>query len=97
MNNAFLLFVQITPKQEYYDQAKAALLSIIDQTRNEKGCYQFELTQGESDGSLFLYEEWANQQALDEHYAQPYIVHVFQKYEQWLSCPVEITRLRKVA
>ena len=97
MSHTLLLFAKITPKSEYFDQAKAALLSIIGQTRDEKGCYQFELTQGESDGSLFLYEEWASQQALDEHYAQPYITRVFQDYESWLSCPVEITRLRKVA
>lgn len=96
MKDTILLFAQITPKPECYDKAKAALLGILKKTRNEVGCYQFELTEGELEKSLFLYEEWENQAALDQHYAQAYVISVFQSYEQWLASPVEITRLLKV-
>ena len=97
MIDSLLIFAQIKPKPEHYDDAKTAIIGILAQTREEPGCHQFQLNEGLEDDCLYLYEEWQSQAALDDHYAQPYIVSVFDSYESWLAQPVNITKLTKVA
>lgn len=97
MTKSLVIFAQIKPKPEHYDDAKTAIIGILAQTRSEPGCYQFQLNEGMEDDCLYLFEEWQNQTALDEHYAQPYVASVFESYQRWLAEPVNITRLKKVA
>ncbi len=96
MTNSLFIFAQIKPKPEHYNDAKTAISGILAQTREEPGCLQFQLNEGLENDCLYLYEEWRNQAALDDHYAQSYIGSVFELYESWLAQPVSITRLSKV-
>ena len=97
MNNPLVVIAQIKPKPEHYEDAKAAIIGIHSQTRSEAGCHQFQLNEGLEDDCLYLYEEWDDQAALDDHYAQPYVASVFESYKSWLAQSVEITKLTKVA
>ncbi len=94
MDNSFFLVAKITPKAVFFEQAKEAIANIVPQTLEEEGCRQFSVYQGE--GALFLYEEWEDQAALDEHYAMPYIAPVFEAYKEWLAEPVEINKLSRL-
>ncbi|MEP3244748.1 MAG: putative quinol monooxygenase [Sneathiella sp.] len=94
MNNPLFVIAKITPKAEHFEQAKTAITDIVERTLEEGGCRQFSVYQ--SDASLFLYEEWEDQAALDEHYAMPYIAPVFEAYEEWLATPVEINKLSRL-
>ncbi|MGH1403130.1 MAG: putative quinol monooxygenase [Alphaproteobacteria bacterium] len=89
------VFATISPKEEHYTEAKQAIINIIQQTREESGCHQFELHESPSEGNLFLYEEWESEQALAEHYEKPYIVDVFEQYKEWLAAPVNIVKMQK--
>ncbi len=96
MNHSSLfVFARITPKPEYLSDARSAVLGIVKQTQSEAGCRQFSLLEGLEDGCLYLYEEWESQVALTKHYQQPYTKAVFERYEQWLAQPVEVTKMRK--
>lgn len=89
------LFAKIPLKPEHYRQAKAALTEILPATLQEPGCQVFSLFEGtEADNSLFLFEVFVSEAALQHHYDQPYTKDVFAQYEQWLRSPVEITRMR---
>ncbi len=94
MNDHLFVIAEITPKAEYFETAKEAILSIVTQTLKEAGCLQFSVHQ--SDASLFLYEEWINQTALGEHYSMPYVTPVFEAYKEWLAKPVTINKLCKL-
>lgn len=87
------VFAKITPKAEYLINAREAILAIVEKTRLETGCKQFVLHDGANDGCLYLYEEWQNEMSLEEHYLREYTKDVFEKYQNWLAQPVEITRM----
>lgn len=84
----------ITPKEDCYDLAKQALLNILEDTRSELGCITFLLHENEEENQLCLYEQFTSQEALDEHYSKPYIVPVFEAYQEWLAKPVEVKKLK---
>ncbi len=93
--NSLFIFARISPKNEHFEDAKQAIINILHQTREEPGCRQFELHENEVEKSLFLYEEWANESALEEHYQKPYTSAVFESYKEWLAASVEITKMKK--
>ncbi len=93
--NSLFVFARISPKDENFEDAKKAILNILQETRAEPGCRQFELHENDEERSLFLYEEWENESALEAHYLKPYTAQVFEQYKQWLAAPVEVVKMRK--
>ncbi len=62
-------------KPEYRDVLIEALLSLVEPTRSESGCLQYELVLDNADPNfLIMVEKFVTQKALDEHEQQPYIV-----------------------
>ncbi|MBB3993294.1 quinol monooxygenase YgiN [Sulfitobacter undariae] len=94
MSNALIIFAEITPKPEHFKDAQQAIIGILAQTRAESGCYSFKLFEAPDQDKLYLFEEWQDQDALDQHLAQPYTVAVFKSYEGWLAEPPRILPLR---
>lgn len=94
MNTNLFVIAKITPKAEYFKVAKESILNVVTPTLEEEGCRQFSVY--ESDTTLYLYEEWDDQAALDEHYSMPYIEPVFESYKEWLAEPVEINKLSRL-
>jgi len=92
--NPLVIFARITPKQEYFNAAKEAVLKIIPTTLLEPGCRIFSLH--EADGELILYEMWENEEALNLHHEQEYTKAVFAQYEYWLAKPVHIEKMVQV-
>ncbi len=93
--NTLLVFAKISPKREHYEEAKQAIMNILQPTQAEPGCRQFELYENSSEGHLYLFEEWESEQALEAHYQQPYTLEVFESYEEWLARPVEVEKMWK--
>ncbi len=89
------IFAKISPKSEFFENAKCAILDIVEQTRLETGCLQFELHEDHDEKCLFLYEEWESEAALEQHYQQPYTATVFESYKEWLASPVEVVKMKK--
>ncbi|WP_323779996.1 putative quinol monooxygenase [Leisingera sp.] len=96
MTTAFQLFAKITPKPEHMQDVRDSLLAILAPTRAEPGCRKFLLLESREADCLYLDEEWANDQALADHYAQDYITPLFAKYEQWLAAPVEVHKMTQL-
>ncbi len=55
-------------KAEFATEVLENLKTLVDETRKEKGCIQYDLIE-ESDnkGTFLVVETWENQQALDTH------------------------------
>jgi quinol monooxygenase YgiN len=92
------VFAKITPKAEFYEDAKNAILAIIPQTRLESGCHTFNLyDHREGDVNILcLFEIFNNQEAYDFHHHQDYTRHVFELYKNWLAIQPEINFLNTI-
>lgn len=61
-------------KPEHQDEVKAVLHHMVQHSRREAGCLQYDLHQGIDDTTLFtFYEIWESQEVLDLHQQQSYI------------------------
>ncbi|WP_411827796.1 putative quinol monooxygenase [Luteolibacter sp. AS25] len=79
-NSSLFIIAKIPLKPEHYTSGKEAIIGILPETRAEIGCLQFELHEEAGENTLFLYEEWVDQAALDLHYQQEYTKAVFANY-----------------
>jgi len=95
-NKNTFVFARITPKPRYFKSTKAELAGILEATRKEKGCIQFELHESERGATLYLYEEWQNKKSLENHHKQPYTVTAAKKIENWLAQPTEVLLMKKL-
>ena len=97
MDQRLHVIARVVPRPEHLGDAREAIRAIVDQTRAEPGCLEFRVNEDVTDGSLHLYEEWADAAALSQHHEQPYTRYVFARYEEWLAEPIRLTRLTPVA
>lgn len=60
------------------DALRATLMGLIEPTRAEAGCIQYDLHEEQGKPGTFLFfEKWKSKQALDEHSAMPYLKALF--------------------
>jgi quinol monooxygenase YgiN len=56
------------------DELRAALESVLEPTRAEDGCVNYDLHQGLQDPAIFtFYENWTSAEALDAHLKSPHM------------------------
>lgn len=61
---------RIVPQPKGLRTVRDAVNAIALATRCEQGCIQFELYEGRDGDSLYLYEEWQDDEALEGHHHQ---------------------------
>jgi quinol monooxygenase YgiN len=83
----------ITPETKDYEECKKKITDILSITRAEDGCILFEIYEDKITQQLVLVETFSDQQALDEHYAKPYILPIFEFYKTALQREPEIHKL----
>ena len=70
----------------------AALLALVQPTRRERGCLNYDLHQSSEDPARFMfYENWESRAALDAHLAAPHLDAFDAQTTGLLAEPVEIT------
>ncbi|MGL3000536.1 putative quinol monooxygenase [Flavobacterium sp. RSSB_23] len=73
-------------KPENIEELRHILLDMVDKSKSEKACIQYELHQDRNDKSLFIFHEvWENQVGFDLHNQQNYIQSFFQKSKSLLQ------------
>lgn len=93
--NTFV-FAKITPKPGHLELVKNGLMEILEPTRNEEGCLQFELHVSECGGLICIYEEWTSKVALGNHHQEVHTKKAAQKIGEALAAPTEVTVMKKV-
>jgi len=64
--------VEIDPAKR--DQAMAAAIAMMQETRREEGCRSYVFSADLEDAGRFhIFEEWESQEALDAHFASPHM------------------------
>lgn len=79
----------IKSKPEYRTEVQAVLQNMINETKKEKTCLQYDLHQDlENENTFVFYEIWENKAGLDLHNQQSYIQEFGQiVYEKLQETP----------
>jgi len=73
---------QITVKEESVDLVKSELLKLIDITRRQEGCINYDLHQDNSKSNCFLlYEKWESPEFLQKHLGNLYLAEYLKATE----------------
>ena len=93
-----VLVARLKVKNEKVEEAKQAALSLLEVSRAEAGCINYDVHQAIDDETVFVWHEvWANKAALDEHFAQPYFGKFFAKVKEIAAEPPQITLTKKIS
>jgi len=77
---------------------KSYLLELVQHSTQEQACLQYDLHQSSEDENLFIFqEEWASQQDLDIHNAQPYLKTFKEKSARILEGDIVVYKTLKIS
>jgi len=87
-----ILIAKAKAKPGMEDEVKKELMALIAPTRSEEGCVQYNLHQSADDPLVFMfYENWTNQDALDEHIQTMHLQALLNKADEILDGPLDVT------
>jgi len=96
-NQELTVLARIKAKEGKEADVLREIVSLIEPTRSEEGCINYDLHCSQDDPALFcLYENWRCRLDLDEHLATPYLQAFLGKTPDLLAEPVEISFWSKV-
>ena len=86
MSKNLTVVAHIRAKAGYEEQVREALLSLIEPTRAEAGCVNYELHCSLEDAALFFfYENWVSRAAWEEHLQMPHLLALQAKAGELLA------------
>ena len=92
------VIARIKAKTGEVQRVKEELLKLLAPTRAENGCMNFDMHQGATDQSQFLFHEnWTGKAALEAHFETPHIKNWLRVAEGLLAEPLEVTLWNRVA
>ena len=76
---------------------REALLGLVDPTRAEPGCLQYDLhVSNENPAEFLFYEKWVDRAALDEHFQKPHLTKLTDRSDELLSEPMDLRTYSKL-
>jgi quinol monooxygenase YgiN len=70
---------------------RQALLELVEHTRKEEGCVQYDLhEENDKPGHFLFYENWTSKDALDRHMASPHFSAFLPRVPELSSAPPQI-------
>lgn len=97
-NENIVLMARLKVKADKIEEAKSAALAIVEPSRNEPGCLNYDVHQTIDDPTVFLWHEtWENQQAIDEHFEMSYFKEFAATVEKITEAPPQIILSKKIS
>ncbi len=80
------------------EDLKKALLLLIEPSRKDEGCINYDLHQAIEDPSVFIfYENWRSKELLGIHSAKPHVLKFRAQVKDLLAEPPELTLLEMIS
>lgn len=98
MKTSLTVIAYIFAKPGEEQQVRAALLVLVDETRKEKGCINYDLhQQDENPAQFMMYENWQSAEDLEEHARSAHLREFGRNMSPFLERPIEITKWKMVS
>ncbi len=89
---------KLTAKPGLEDRVEKELLDLVNKTRKETGCINYDLHVSLDNPKTFVfYENWVSQGCLDDHFQTPHLTRLGQLQSELFACPPEISVLKMVS
>ena len=86
------VFALVKAKPGMEETAKQELLALVEPTRSEEGCINYDLHQSlDHKGQFRFYENWTSKELLERHLESAHVKRFIAKADQLLAEPPEIT------
>ncbi|MBM9616740.1 antibiotic biosynthesis monooxygenase [Desulfobulbus rhabdoformis] len=83
-------YVEAKPGME--EKVKSCLQALLEPTRQEEGCFNYDLHQSDDNPTLFVfYENWTSKAALEAHLETPHVRAFTDQADTLLARPIDIT------
>lgn len=80
------------------DRVLKELMTMVEETRKEKGCINYDLHVDDSDKSTFLfYENWVSRMALEAHFETAHFLRLRSLADELFAVPTEINIMKMVS
>lgn len=97
MGTQVTVIAQLKAAEGKENELKEMLLNLIEPSRNDDGCINYDLHQSEDDSTLFMFHEnWASKELLDKHLATPHLQDFIKKSEGLLAKPMDVSLWEKI-
>lgn len=81
----------LKPRPGKENETEKLLRSLIEPTRQEPGCIDYNLHRSNDEPCVFMfYENWRSKQDLDEHLAMPHLGPLFEQKDDLLAEEIDV-------
>lgn len=89
---------QLKAKPGMEERVRKELLEMVEKTRREHGCLNYDLHVSVDCPRTFLfYENWVSKMALEDHFQTPHLQRLRQLSEEILAEPADIKLMQMVS
>ena len=91
-NNQVTVIARVRAKQGMEEIVKNTLVGLIEPSRADEGCINYDLHQDLKNPALFMFHEnWTSEEALNNHLATPHLQTFIKKADELLAEPLDVT------
>lgn len=91
------VIARLRAKEGKEDALRTVLSALVNPSRREVACYQYDLLQSSTDPRMFCFvERWENDKALDVHGASEHVRRAGEQLADLVDGPPDIQRFRQL-
>lgn len=93
-----VLVARLKVKPEAVEEAKKMALELVDDSRAEEGCLNYDVHQAIDDSTVFVWHEtWRDRAAFNEHLEKPYFKDFFARASELAAEDPQIILTRMIS
>lgn len=93
---SLVAFIYAKPGRE--SELKSRLMALVDLSRAETGCINYDVHQSLEDPTIFvMYENWQGRSDLDAHFNMPYMEELLSALPELLRAPLQMHYLNMLS
>ncbi len=97
-NKRIPVLALVKAKEGMEETIRQELLSLVNPTRSEAGCINYDLHQAADEKSQFMFfENWKSMEDLERHRETPHLKAFRQKAGSLLAKPIEVTLFEMIS